>query len=588
MARTRVAPPPPKLPDALAGWALVLIDALASAGVTEIVATPGRSALPYFLAAKRDPRLRVHHVLDERAAAFFALGQARVTGRPSAVMCTGGTAGAHFYPAVIEAAMAYVPLLLITCDRPLDEKDCGLHQSIDQTRMFGSYTRKFVELGTPDYHPQAVRGVRRAAMQAVHATLWPTPGPVQINARSRSPRVPDWDAVPAASTDLLRRPRTIAPVTAPAPDASVVADIAKECLSLRRGVIVAGPAPLAQASARRDVAALAALTGYPVLASATSQLRFGGAPGAQGYDVFLGSAALRTELAPELILQLGAASMSASFGEYEVAAGNARRIVIAAHGWPDMWGTAVKMIACEPSAFVPALVAALEAKPPVVDRAWRTAFANADREAWKLVDASVRKKTLSEGAATRAVVSSLPRDSLLAVGNSMAVRHLDYFCPGDLAEVGVLSQRGASGIDGLIAGAAGSARVARKPVTLLVGDVSFLHDLGALATARELATPLVIVVLHNDGGRIAELSSAGATAGDAAALTVFPHGIADLGPSVRMFGHRFKRVGSQRELRSALKAAHRHDGCSVIQVDVPPHGVAEQYRALWSATAADD
>jgi len=188
MARTRVAPPPPKLPDALAGWALVLIDALASAGVTEIVATPGRSALPYFLAAKRDPRLRVHHVLDERAAAFFALGQARVTGRPSAVMCTGGTAGAHFYPAVIEAAMAYVPLLLITCDRPLDEKDCGLHQSIDQTRMFGSYTRKFVELGTPDYHPQAVRGVRRAAMQAVHATLWPTPGPVQINARSRSPR----------------------------------------------------------------------------------------------------------------------------------------------------------------------------------------------------------------------------------------------------------------------------------------------------------------------------------------------------------------------------------------------------------------
>src|SRR5262245_24404528 len=166
--------------DVLAGWAQVLIDALAAAGVVDVVATPGRTALPFFLAAHRDGRLRIRHVLDERAAAFYALGQARVTGRPSAVMCTGGSAGAHCYPAVVEAAMAFVPLLVLTCDRPLDQKDCGLHQSVDQTRMFGPYARRFVELGVPDPNPAALAGLRRAVTQAVIATLAPTPGPVQI------------------------------------------------------------------------------------------------------------------------------------------------------------------------------------------------------------------------------------------------------------------------------------------------------------------------------------------------------------------------------------------------------------------------
>ena len=585
MARSRRVPKAwktSKLPDPLAGWAVVLIDALASAGVTDIVATPGRSALPYFLAAKREPRLRLHHVLDERAAAFFALGQARVTDRPTAVMCTGGTAGAHFFPAVIEAAMAYVPLLLVTCDRPLDEKDCGLHQSIDQTRLFGGYARRFVELGIPDGHPHSIRGLRRAVLQAVHATAWPTPGPVQINARSRSPRVPDWDALPAASAELLQRPRTAAPLPVVTADPGAVAEVANACRATSRGVIVAGPAPLAQASARAAVGELSALTGFPVLASATSQLRFGGPPGFGGYDVFLGSPAWRAKLAPELILQLGAASMSASFGEYEVTS-NAQRIVVAPHGWPDLWGTAAKVIACEPSAFVPALVTALAAKPPRPERAWQAAFAKADRAAWKIVDENLDAHAFSEGGATRELVAALPPGSLLVIGNSMAVRHLDYFCPGKLAEVGVVSQRGASGIDGLIAGTAGTATAAQKPVTLLLGDVSFLHDVGGLATARELATPLVIVVFHNDGGRIAELSSAGATAGDAGALTVFSHGIADLGPSAQLFGHRYKRVATQRALRAALTAAYRTAGCSIIQVDVPPHGIAEQYRALWSA-----
>jgi 2-succinyl-5-enolpyruvyl-6-hydroxy-3-cyclohexene-1-carboxylate synthase len=257
--------------------------------------------------------------------------------------------------------------------------------------------------------------------------------------------------------------------------------------------------------------------------------------------------------------------------------------VIAPHGWPDLWGTAARVIAAEPSVFVRALTTALATRPPRPDPAWREAFIAADRKAWKIVDANLRRKAFSEGSATRDTVASLPRDSLLVVGNSMAVRHVDYFCPGALIDVGVLSQRGASGIDGLIAGAAGAAVASRRAVTLLLGDLSFLHDIGGLATARGLDTPLVIVVLHNDGGRISELSLAGATAGAAAALTVFPHGIADLGPAVRLYGHGFRRVATQRALRSALTAAHARAGCSVIQVDVPPHAMAEQYRALWAA-----
>src|SRR5688572_16653763 len=134
----------------LTDWATLLLGSFADAGITDVVISPGSRSTPFVIAAARHPRLRCHDSMDERAAAFFALGQARVTGRPSLLICTSGTAAAHYLPAAIEAGLSFTPLVMLTADRPVELQQVGASQTIDQTKMFADHARGFLELGTPD------------------------------------------------------------------------------------------------------------------------------------------------------------------------------------------------------------------------------------------------------------------------------------------------------------------------------------------------------------------------------------------------------------------------------------------------------
>ena len=163
---------------------------LADAGIRHVVISPGARSTPFVLAAAAEPRWTLHDVVDERSAAFFALGQARATGHPSLLLCTSGTAGANYFPAVVEAGASNLPLLVLTADRPMELVDCGANQTIDQLKLFGGYARKFFDLGLADGHPSALRGLRRLAAQAVFASGWPEPGAVHLNARARKPLEP--------------------------------------------------------------------------------------------------------------------------------------------------------------------------------------------------------------------------------------------------------------------------------------------------------------------------------------------------------------------------------------------------------------
>src|SRR5207249_4197339 len=160
-----------------------------------------------------------HDSLDERAGSFFALGQARVTGRPSLLICTSGTAAAHYLPAVVEASLSYTPLLVLTADRPLELQDCAAPQTVDQIKLMGDHVRRFYELGTPEGPPSALIGLRRLAAQAVHYALWPTPGPVHVNARARKPLDPTVAATAAGAAlevrgdELIARPIVASPPT---------------------------------------------------------------------------------------------------------------------------------------------------------------------------------------------------------------------------------------------------------------------------------------------------------------------------------------------------------------------------------------
>lgn len=456
--------------------------ALVDAGVREVAISPGSRNTPLTAAAIAHPGLRCHAIVDERSAAFFALGQAKVTGRPSVALCTSGSAGAHYLPAMVEAAHAFAPLVVVTADRPPELQDAGAAQTIDQVKLFGGVARGYFDLGGDDGGDDALRAVERKLAQAVLRSTAPTPGPVHVNAPFRKPLEPS----PAELARLIaaHEPRERAYPARLAPSLDAIAAVAERIARVERGVIVCGPAPIAQRDAREAVAAVAELTGYPVLAEAASQLRFGCAGALDRLD------AIPAE--PELIVQLGATPTSAAWQRLA----HVPRVVVAPHGFFDPHNRA-SIVHAEVGDFASALAAVCDAREP---GAWTELWRAARDRAWR----PWRSELDAEGRVARAVVDALPPGGLLAVGNSGPIRAVDRACPAGTKDLAVWSQRGANGIDGLISGAAGAASVWGRPAALVLGDVSFAHDVGGLAVARRVASPLAIVVIDNRGGRLFE------------------------------------------------------------------------------------
>jgi len=545
-------------------WAAAILDALAGSGITDIIVAPGSRSTPFVLAAAASTRFRLHDVLDERSAGFFALGMARATGRPPLVLCTSGTAPAHVYPAVIEAGLTYLPLVVLSADRPFDLAHAAAPQTIDQTKLFGDHARLFVELGLPDADGAAA--LRRLCACAVAAALGPTPGAVHLNARARKPLEPG--RLPPAGIEAAPPPPRIhaARLT---PDPAAVAEIAALLAGVRRGLIIAGPAPAGQAdpSARAAAWALVAATGFPLLAEAASQLRFAGGPTPPD-PALLADLALEP---PELVVQLGAPPTTAAWDRLA-----APRIVIAPHGCPDPSGAALHVLGSELPAACVALAQAMVR--PAGDPAWAARVAAAADRRRRAVAAELDGTGLTEGHVARAVVASLPPGAQLAIGNSLPIRAIDTFAPERAADVVVLHQRGANGIDGLVSGAAGAAVATGRPTTLLLGDVSLLHDVGGLHTVRHVRGPFTIVCVNNDGGRIFEQLPVAAVPGVGAALEHFttPHGLG-FAPAAALFGLRHVLADSPSALAAALARAETP---TLIEARVPPSDAAAQARRL--------
>ena len=589
-------------------WAQLLFDSLAAAGVRDVIASPGSRSTPFVLAAAAHPNLRLHDVIDERAAAFFALGQARVTGVPSVLLCTSGSAGAHYLPAVIEADQSGVPLLIVTADRPAELLHVAANQTIDQRLLFEGYARRIVDVGAPDAAPSALRGLRRLAVQATALTRAPQPGAVHLNVRARKPLEPAAANTPAEQAlDAAVRALISAPVPRvtegklmPAGDA--IDMLAQRCLRARRGVIVAGPAPAAQVQARGAVAQLARATGFPLLAEAASQLRFAGAaPAADGASInaLIDTAdwlyrlpAGDTDWLPDLVIQLGAPPTSGTWERLLDRHADIARIVIAPGGWPDPYSSASHIVHADIEATCGQLastVARLRANTEAATGDFARALAVANARARSIVDAQLQANgdALTEGAVARIVTAGLPTGAWLAVGNSLPIRSIDAYGAGAgaaaLPDIRVLSQRGASGIDGLVSGAAGAASVADDPVVLLVGDVSALHDIGGLALGSAVRVPLAVVVINNDGGRIFEQLPIARSAGEETMRHfTTPHGC-DFEHAARLYGHAFARVKTRTALADALGSALARRGCTVIDAVVPPHGAAEEQAGVLAA-----
>lgn len=546
-------------------WARLLMQALGAAGVREVVVSPGSRSTPLVLAAAEHVGFRVHSVIDERAAAFFALGQARLTEMPTVLICTSGTAAAHYYPAIIEASLARVPLVVITADRPPELQASAAPQTIDQHRLYGAYVRSFHDLGLPNSAPVARAAVRRRAVQAVDEAVRPEPGPVHINVPLRKPLEPDPSddrRTPEPPAPTVIRPRRRLEVDA-------LDDVIRRLRAAERPVITIGPGPVPQGRLRTALVAVARRFDAAVYAEATSQLRFGANLAGDGLGVLLQAESFAARFDPDLIVQLGPPVTSSAWHRWRARRPDVPAICASAHDWPDPSQYADTWITASVHEVLSLIVdRALE--PARSDR-WRRQVAEWDQRAWSVVDGMLLPD--SEGEAVRVVRDQLPAESYLMLGNSLAVRHFDSFCSSGGAPVNVLSQRGANGIDGLVAGAVGAASVAGRAVTLVLGDVSLAHDAGALALATQVGAPVVVVVLDNGGGRIFDLLPAGRRLGH---QPVFDYFTTPPEVDVQTLAAAYRQchvgIDGTTDLAPALTTAYRMGAATVVQVKLPDHG----------------
>jgi 2-succinyl-5-enolpyruvyl-6-hydroxy-3-cyclohexene-1-carboxylate synthase len=488
--------------------ASALVEELARCGVRHAALAPGSRSTPLALALWRQPAIDVAVIVDERSAGFFALGAGQAADQPAVVLCTSGTAAANLHPAVCEADEAGVPLIVMTADRPPELRGIGAGQTIDQLKLYGAAVRWFCEVGTHDADDQGLLHFRSVACRA-HASARgePRPGPVHLNLPWRDPLGPEPrpDDVTATS-GLALAGRGERPLTAVAPapahaDQALLDEIAARISAAPRGVILAGRQPDPRLA--EPVAALAASTGYPILAEPTSQLRLG--PHDRGLVVWAYDSIARLRpaaLEPELVVRFGDMPTSKSLRQWLAKLPGLRQLVVdPAFGWNEPSNRAETMLRADASALAADLAEQVQPAP----LEWRTAWLEAGRTAAAAIEAELAELSdPSEPGLHHALAGAYADGDLVYTASSMPIRDQEAFVPSGPAAVRFLCNRGANGIDGLISSGIGAAVAIRRPTWIVTGDLGLHHDINGLAAMREAGVPVRIVVINNDGGGIFE------------------------------------------------------------------------------------
>lgn len=583
-------------PNPSTAFATVLVDELARCGLREAVIAPGSRSAPLAMALWERARaggepagLRLHVRIDERSAAFLALGLAKASGRPVAVVCTSGTAAAHLHAAVIEADEAGVPLIVLTADRPPELRGTGANQTIDQVKLYGAAVRLFCEAGVPEARPGMTAYWRSLACRAWSAAAGEPggfPGPVHLNLPLREPLVPGIaDAGPGGGAgwpESLDGRADGAPWTRPAgrADGTHAGPPALELPWAERGVIVAGDGSADPGS----LLALAAAAGWPVLAEPSSGARQGGnALAAHAY--LLDTPGFLAAHRPEIIVSSGRPGLSRGQIAFLGRSDGPPRHVIIAQGpgrWADPARAGTDVAAAVRLAGAPTPGGPRPGAAPWL-ASWRAADAAARAAADEILDAMAAP---SEPRLARDLAAALPDGALLWAASSLPVRDLDrHMAPrGGLR---VLASRGASGIDGLVSSAIGAALAHQAsgggPAAALLGDLAILHDAPGLFTGPDEPRPdLAIVVVNNDGGGIFSGLEQAAFPGPFERVFGTPHG-ARLSDLAAAAGLPYARLDNAAGLAEAVAGR----GLRIVEVRTDRSAGQALRHRLRQAAAAD-
>lgn len=546
-------------------WSRLLVEELVRGGVAAFVLSPGSRSTPLALAVAAHPDVpRVMH-FDERGAAFYALGRAKALCRPVALVCTSGSAVANYWPAVVEAAANNVPLLLLTADRPPELLHCGANQAIDQTRVFGAYVRASIELPCPDVAVPAAY-LLGTVNDALRRATSPEPGPVHINCAFREPLAPEPDGLDLrawlAPVDAWlggMAPYVTHVDTLPVPEPAAILGLIP---TAAKGAIVAGE--LRSDDDRMQVLRLADLLGWPVLPDFTSGLRLGESnPRVLHHiDTLLLCEDFRKQFRPDFVLHVGGRLVSKRLAQHLVRVRPTLLHVDASPARIDPNHQVTHRLVAPVAVACGVMADALAGAAP---SNWADPFLSANTSVAQWLADTLTRGVLSEPAVAHMLSLLRPEGSLLFAGNSLPVRELDSYAAASGAWGTDTANRGASGIDGNIATAAGFADALGQPATLLLGDLTTLHDLNSLALLRGERPPTALVVINNDGGGIFSFLPVAEHAEHFEACFGTPHGLG-FEHATRQFGLEYAKPRNLDALRDEYRHAMRHPGTTLIEV----------------------
>lgn len=539
--------------------ASAFVEELARGGVRHAMVSPGSRSTPLAVALWRQAEIEVSVIVDERSAAFFAVGAAQATRAPVVLLCTSGTAAANYHPAICEADESGLPLVVLTADRPPELRGIGAGQTIDQIKLYGESVRWFCEVGTHEADDDGLLHYRSLACRALAAARGETrPGPVHLNLPWREPLAPLAVEGAVTATDPLAlhgrdgRPLTAVTSIDLEPSPFLLDEMAGHIGDAISGVIIAGRQ--LDPELREPLAHLARASGFPILAEPTSQLRCG--PHERSYIVATYDLLLRDEhfarsVVPDLVLRFGEMPTSKPLRSWLSASGADQIVIDPYGGWNEPTNRAAAILRADPTELASGWATRLEKEERPAPQRWL----DAEQAAYETLQSVLTGDEVSEPSLHAALGRAHRDGDLVYTASSMPIRDQEAFLPSIDTDVTFLCNRGANGIDGLLSSGIGAAHASGRPTTIVTGDLGLLHDVGGLAALRGVTAPVRIVVINNDGGGIfGFLPQAKALDGEEfEVLLGTPRGIAP-GKAAQLFDLPHRALARLAELPAALEA----------------------------------
>lgn len=561
---------------------------LAELGVKDVFISPGSRSTPLTAAAAKNEKLRKHVIVDERSAAFFALGAAKASGIPAVLICTSGTAATEYYPAITEAWKQRTPLLVCTADRPPELRNRGANQTINQVNLYQNHIRKYFDAGLPDVTTASMKQIVNIASEALRIAVETDRGPVHINFPFRKPLEPSLPT-DEISVEQEAKYRAFKPavrrIELPANALrQQVKKIAQRIHGGERAWIMAGPMERDDEFITSCIS-LADAAGLPVFADGASNLRFAGSINAsvlRHHDALFRSGAFTAKYKPDFILHFGRTMTSKAVERWSEKHA-VELIIVNEHGdYFDPSGRAAMPVTASPAAFCSELHQALSDYKP--DRKWLEGMLAADKTAEELFLKRIAKAQFPhETRIPVLAVGSIPANSLLMLSNSIPVRDFDYFARQRSSPVRVLSNRGASGIDGILATAGGAALAAGEPAYVITGDLAFLHDVSSLHNLASLKLAVTIILINNSGGGIFNFLPVANETDIFEEYFLTPQQL-DTAAVTKAFGGRHMLIDSWKELRDALRKPAK--GVRVLEIRTDATASHKKRSRFWQETAS--